>query len=240
MVRIENGWVPLPKKSPSPNFGIALRYPPIRRQGAVAVPTTQQTSASATTTHAVKPVQETKPAEVVPMDKMKPAAVDCNKNNNVDATTIVQRIAEASGVTPMDVVDDEATTEVSEDATMNEELAYKEESTIGGSFDSLESNASFGSRSTIGQSVVTWAQVASHQRFDPSLGASDTMIHSDSEDVEMQFPMRSELTKLELKRSKNRRAASQMSGLQAAALNGAAEQENKATRPPIRPPQRNN
>ena len=184
-----------------------------------------------------------KPTEAVPMDERKPAAVNRTTINDGDATTILQRIVEAPGATPMDVVDDEDTTEVSEDATMNKELVdEEEESTIGGSIDSLESNASFGTASTMGQSVVTWAQVASHHRFDPSLGALDTMIHSDSEEVELQFPMRSELTKLESKRSKNRRAASQMSSLQAAALKGAEEQEKEATRPtrtPIRPPQRN-
>jgi hypothetical protein len=56
VVRIENAWVPLTeaslvesrKKSPLPNFGIAPRYPPIRRQVAAAVlPTTQQTSTRA-------------------------------------------------------------------------------------------------------------------------------------------------------------------------------------------------
>jgi hypothetical protein len=252
VVRIENAWVPLTeaslaesrKQSPSPNFGIAPRYPSIRRQAAVAVlPTTQQTSTRATTTtHAAKPAHEMKPAEVVPMDEQKPAAVDRTTINDDDATTILQRIVEAFGATPMDVVDDEATTEVSEDATMNEELEDEEEaSTIGGSIDSLESNASFGSASTMGQSVVTWAQVASHHRFDPSLGASETIIHSYSEEVELQFPMRRELTKLEVKRGKNRRVTSQMSSLQAAALKGAEEQEKEATRPtrmPIRSPQR--
>ena len=112
----------------------------------------------------------------------------------------------------------------------------------GGSVASLETNASSATVSTMGQSVVTWAQVASHHTFDPTLGAADTAIQSESKEVEMSFPTRSNLTKLESKRTKDRKAATQeLSSLQVALMHEATNQSESAeTQAPILPTQREN
>jgi hypothetical protein len=140
------------------------------------------------------------------------------------------------------VVDDALPTEWSEDETMYDGVDGIDEvsTSTGGSVESLGTNVSSASVSMMGQSVVTWAQVASHHTFDPSLGAGDTATHPDSEEVELLFPTRSNLTKLESKRTKDRKASKQeLSSLQVALVNRATNQlEVAKTRAPIRPPQR--
>ena len=240
VVRIANAWVPLTEasllesrtKSPAPNFGVATSYPSTAtRQSGGAERTPRPTSTQATNTISAVKMD----------DERKPAAVVRNSGSKNNAEPILQRIEDAPGATPMDLGVHEAHLELSEDATMFDAIDGDEDeddSTIGGLVESLWTNESYASISTSGQSVVTWAQVASHHTFDPMLGAADTATHSDSEEVERQFPTRSSLTKLESTRSKDRRAASQLSSLQVALKNEATnQQELAATRAPIFPPQ---
>ena len=178
-----------------------------------------------------------------PGDERKPAALPTRNNGDENEQSILRSIVDAPTATPMDLVGDDDPIELSEDENMSDGIdgADDDSTSFGGSVESLGTNVSSASVSTMGQSVVTWAQVASHHTFDPSLGAADTAIQSDSEEVEMSFPTRSNLTKLESKRSKDRKAAAtqEMSSLQAAYNQGSIHQlESAEKRAPIRPPQR--
>ena len=244
VVRIANAWVPLTEesllesqlKSPEPNFGVVPRYSRTAKGQSAPV---DRTTRPATTPH----IPETTADTIQPMDERKPAALETrNCGNGIEEQSILQSIVDATRATPMDLVGDDAPTELSEDDMMSEDFdcADDDSTNFGGSVESLGTNVSYASVSTMGQSVVTWAQVASHHIFDPSLGAADTAIHSDSEEVELRFPTRSTLTKLESKRTKDRKAATQqMSSLQVAYNQGPTNQpESAEQRAPIRPPQR--